>query len=151
MFNKHPVRKRKMRKAQAWSSDLLIAGAIFLVGIIIFLYVISGVSTTKSIDALLKDANIISDFVVSTVADPCSFVDDNVLKAPMLAQCAAFTYSQLKTRMRADADFCIHFEDDEGNLINISAITGREGIGIGDSRLGFVLRDGATVVGTQTC
>ncbi|MFH1133032.1 MAG: hypothetical protein V1735_00930 [Nanoarchaeota archaeon] len=135
-----------MRKAQAWSTDIMIAGAIFIVGIIIFLYIIGGASQTRSLEALLKEANVVSDFVVSGVTDECSFVDNNILSSELLARCAQVDYSHLKSKVGVKGDFCIHFEDDKGNLINISGITNRTGIGIGDGSLPFMVKDQSGVV-----
>jgi hypothetical protein len=132
-----------MKRGQGWSTDMLIAGAIFILGIIIFVYVLSGAGQTRNLDSMLKEGNIISDFIISSASDQCSFVDENQLEEAKLKECAQLTYSQLKTRLGANADLCIHFEDEEGRLIDIHDITGRNAstLGIGDERIRYVLYD----------
>lgn len=55
------------KKAQVWSFDLIIAGVIFLIGIIIlFLYAINYTSQTKNhLDELFYEGNLASELILS--------------------------------------------------------------------------------------
>ena len=69
-----------------------------------------------------------------------------------LREFASQNYEAIKESLGIENDFCIHFEDREGNLIDISPITSRRGVGLGSPALEFTLIDTAgAAVGVVTC
>ena len=69
------------------------------------------------------------------------FVDADVVDIENLKDFANRNYKEIKKSLGIKNDFCIHFEDKEGNLIDISPITGKKGIGIGSSKITFEVTD----------
>ncbi|MBU0979294.1 MAG: hypothetical protein KJ709_00675 [Nanoarchaeota archaeon] len=128
-----------MRRAQAWSTDVMVASGIFLLGVIIFMYVIGGASQTRVLESLMQEGNLILDYVMAGSDDDCSFIDNNILDEDMLSRCANQTYTAMKRKVGSRYDFCIYFEDEDGNLINISHITKENSIGVGDTRLRYMV------------
>jgi len=120
----------KNRKSQAWSADVMIAAVVFLLGVIIFFYIITVSTENKKIEELSREADTISNIIVVSegeTADDCSFVVGSRVDEGKLAACS--NYDQLKTALGARNDFCIHFEDKDGNIIDIDEDPVTVGIG----------------------
>ncbi len=84
--------------------------------------------------------------------DRFAFVVGNSIDTERLREFASKNYSEMKAELGIQNDFCIHFEDGNGNAINISSLTGTQGIGIGSTQLYFTLVDsGGRDSGTVMC
>jgi len=122
------------KRAQTWSTDTLVAAAIFVLALIIFFYVIS-LSTEKNIveELKLEGVKIPLKFVSSSEGnnDTLVFIIGNKVDKEKLQQIASMSYYDLKRKLGIKNDFCIYFEDENGNLINISDIVGIPVAGIG--------------------
>jgi len=78
-------------------------------------------------------------------------VDGNIDKAK-LEDFASENYLQIKEQLGLKNDFCIHFEDKDGNVIDISQITQRKGIGIGSPEMEYKLIDKTgAAIGVVNC
>lgn len=90
------------KKAQVWSFDLIIAGVIFLIGIIIlFLYAINYTSQTKNeLDELFYEGNLASELILSE--EDFGILSDGKVNSTKLA---AFDCSVKKNEMSLKDNF----------------------------------------------
>lgn len=70
-----------------------------------------------------------------------AFIVNNRVDKEKLKNFAKLDYQQIKRLVGAKNDFCIYFEDENGNLIDISEYTGKEGIGIGSPDIDYIILD----------
>ncbi len=111
-----------MKKGQTWSTDAIVAVSIFLAVSLAILYIFSSLSESEKFEQLSGEGEFISE---SVARDEPGFVVDNKLDQDKLQEFANRTYDDLKSLLGVRGEFCIHLEDEEGNLINISKnITG---------------------------
>lgn len=125
------------KKAQTWSTDLLLAAGLFLLTFVVFFYVIQS-SLPGNRVADLKDESTIISLKVSDGSGQNSaliFIVNNKVDNNRLIIIANTDYEELKAKLGLSNDFCIYFEDENGNLINLSEVTGQSGVGIGSSRI----------------
>ena len=81
-----------------------------------------------------------------------TFIVGQEVDKDKLQEFAQTKYSDLKKQLGLTNDFCIHFEDQDGNLIDISELTGRRGAGIGSPELEFnVIDDRGNPIAVMTC
>lgn len=106
--------------AQTISADALIAIALFMIAIIFFFSVSNDAKEGKeAIDLKSESSKLISSFSGSKNNSDTLLVGSKVNERK-LGELSNLNYSRLKDAFGVDADFCIHFEDDEGNVINVS-------------------------------
>lgn len=125
-----------MKTSQAWSMDIMMAFIIFIGTIFVFYSIISNnqEAKTKELqeDALrvLKNLNITQNIT-------------------QIGELLTEDYPELKKKLRVKNDFCIYFEDEEGNIIEISeSVTG---IGSSDITVGENVCGGLTEAGMIIC
>ena len=113
-----------MKTSQAVSMDVMLAIVIF-VGTIFAIYAIFG-SNQKDAKELEQDAARVLKSVSSDDPD-VGIVDGIEVDEAKLEQLLGEDYAVIKEQMRADKDFCIFLEDENGDVIYISP--GQAGIG----------------------
>lgn len=119
-----------MKKAQTWSLDVMVATGMFVIVIISFFYIISLTSATSKTDELLREGEDIQDILISSKQEESlNIVVGRIIDENKLNDLAEEDYENLKKQLGVRGDFCIHFEDDEGNIIYINESTKRAGIG----------------------
>ena len=119
-----------MKKAQTWSLDVMVATGMFVIVIISFFYIIQLASETSKADELLKEGEDIQDILISSKPEESlSIIVGRIVDENKLNDLAKEDYENLKNQLGVRGDFCIHFEDDEGNIIYINKSTNRAGIG----------------------
>lgn len=104
-------------KAQAWSMDVTLAVIIFIAAF----FVIYGIITSKApgdISELQAEAEKISKEATSENSS-LSLMTNEVLNETKIQELLGKDYSEIKRKLRLERDFCIYFEDEEGNLIII--------------------------------
>lgn len=107
----------------------MVAVGIFIVVVITFFYIIDQISKTNKLLELTTEGETISDVLISSEPEEnLSTVVENVVLEEKLEELANKNYDDLKKELGIKGDFCIHFEDDEGNIIYIDD-EGRVGIG----------------------
>ncbi len=95
------------KSGQAWSIDITIAIAIFMVGVAIF-FVFNRVIPERELEKLNDKAESISNrlnFVSENQINPNSF--------------GVVNYTDLKNELDVKEKFCIYFQDKDGNLVNV--------------------------------
>lgn len=119
-------------KAQSWSIDIMIGAGIFILGLVIFFYIIEHQSETDKLKELVGEGEKISGVIEGSALEknPCTFVIGNKIDEEKLIECVN-NYNQTKLLLTSKKDFCIFFEDSEGNIINMSSLIGKKGLGFG--------------------
>ena len=112
------------KKTQTWSTDVLIAAMLFVL-IFLTLFYIIGIDTTSRVVTELKSESRLIPLKLmasqrSTVNESTVFILDNKVDKARLKELSSMPYSDLKLGLGVKHDFCLYFEDEYGNLINIS-------------------------------
>ena len=119
----HNKESEKMERGQVWSVDVLLAVVIFVSVILIFYVTMSSrqkpdikelQAESSSLKLELEKNNELS-FILNDQVDELkfqAFVDD-----------ATDDYTALKQKLGVKGDFCIFYEDAEGNIIPINDST----------------------------
>lgn len=142
------VLARGKKKTQTLSFDVLVAVGVFIAAVVVILYLVSQPKGTRAtLEELTEEGETISSQLISTGAEPSSemaIVVKNRLQKEMLAQLAADAalpggYEKLKSELGVTGDFCIHFEDEDGNLVDIDDNRSRIQYSIGSKDLNFTV------------
>ena len=118
-----------LRKSQAWSLDIMLAVVIFL-GTIFFFYIILNSSQGNKASELEDEASIVIQGVISEDSE-FGITDGNEIDIDKLEELLGMDYSEIKTKLRVQNEFCIFFEDNDGNVIYINT----DYTGIGSSEI----------------
>jgi len=123
------------RLAQTMSADALIAVALFMVAIIFFFALSNDDSGSSSIINLESESSKLVSAVAGTRNATTTFVSGSTVDQTKLQKLVdELDYPQLKDELGVTADFCIHFEDEDGNLIEIQE--GAPALGSGYASVG---------------
>lgn len=112
----------KNKKAQMWSTDVIIATTIFFLAFITIIVLFTRTDTTN--DSLVKENELISDALSNKDRD-YAFFYDNKIDAEKLSELKTDIdqdYDKIKQELGIANDFCIHFEDEKGNLIVVEDV-----------------------------
>lgn len=112
--------------------DVLIAIVIFILSFII-IYSIANEKTDSGVHDFFQTAEIISD-EANLDKSNLSVVSSGEINETKIRDLAEIEYEDLKDRLDINKDFCIYFEDEDGNLIQIDDGMGGTigGVGSGD-------------------
>ena len=122
-------------KGQTISIDVLIAIAVFLIVIAFFLVIGTNLfPETRNLD--LEAEKLASAVSTSTSSSP-ALIEGAKVSEEAISEFLVKRYEDLKIDLGMQADFCIYFEDDEGNVIFLSNGTGSnlEVYGIGSEEI----------------
>lgn len=130
-----------MGKAQTTSADAFIAVALFII-VVMFFFSISGeqFGEKKARDLQASLAKLVSSLSATRNTSESLLLGTRV-NEQRLQQLSSLEYQRLKDAIGTETDFCIHFEDEEGDVVEISDTV----TGLGSS---FV-RIGDTLCGRQ--
>ncbi len=118
-----------MKKSQTWSTDAIVAVIIFTFVALSFFYITGKSTQKKEVDVVALEARKLPDLFSQSNNNSISFLTDNRVNVQKLENLSTFSYSQLKTQLGLINDFCIHFEDEDGNVIFINSTNNITGIG----------------------
>ncbi|MBS3109807.1 hypothetical protein J4227_04745 [Candidatus Woesearchaeota archaeon] len=131
------------RKAQNWGMDVMIGIGIFVLGLGLFFYIVDKKSDDDNVSELLRETEKMSQAMVASeinINNPCAFIIGNKIDKLKLEQCSQdYPYSKILLGIRND--YCVYFVDKDGNLINISAVTNKYGIGFGSTDINYTVLD----------
>ena len=135
-FNKRDLHKEIMKKeGQTWSVDAIVAVAVFVVAVIAFFWALTYLGESQKLKQLAQSGESLSETVSVSGSDNSTRIpfvqENNVVNEEKLMEFSNKSYEQLKNELGLVHDFCIHFEDEYGNLINISPTKA----GIGSSKV----------------
>lgn len=115
-----------MKKSQVWSFDVILAIIMLIVAFFIFYFLLKPQTENKFQD-LKKEAALVAGEVLPNITiSGTEQIDEDKLRI-LLEE----AYPELKKKFRSGADFCIYFEDEQGNVVYI-----RPGVtGLGSSEI----------------
>jgi hypothetical protein len=130
------------QKSQAFSMDIMIAIGIFIIGIIVFLVLMSGNSQKDVTNRLTTESEAVPQRLMAQDTSSmtnATFIVDSKVDETLLSQTLEKPYDDLKRQVGVTSDFCIHFEDEEGNIIDLDESPCRVRYSIGDTRLNLTI------------
>ncbi|MEK6983369.1 MAG: hypothetical protein AABX33_02250 [Nanoarchaeota archaeon] len=119
-------------KSQSWSMDVTLGVILFIAAFFIFYAMLNSNSNTKSSDLQEYASAVEKEF-----ASDESFlrvVDNKEVNTSRVVGLKNLTYEELRRRLRIESDFCIYFEDENGQIVLINdsfTAIGTENIMIG--------------------
>jgi hypothetical protein len=124
---KDKSQKKDKMKAQIFSLDTIVGVVIFLVIFTIFFAVLSRNAQDDTTSVLSEEAELLVNKL--TKNDPAlidserdiNIVEDGNLNDKKIDDLVGKDYEELKSLLGVKGDFCIYFEDENGNIINMSA------------------------------
>ncbi len=131
---------QRVRRAQVMSTDAIIATVIFLIVVILTVILVSDLFEAPIDLELRTESQKITQEVASGISQG-AFLIGAEMQPEQIEQLLATPYYDLKRIYGTQYDFCIYFEDQEGNLIMInetSAGLGDPSVMIGGQPCGFV-------------
>lgn len=114
-------------KAQTISTDAVIAIALFMIVAIFFFSLTSDSPDNRKVKGLEFEIGKLSLAVSGSRNASSAFIIGSKVDEGRLERLANISYQQLKDEIGINAEFCIHFEDEKGNIINVSG--NKTGIG----------------------
>lgn len=105
-------------KAQSWSIDIALGVAVFIAAFFIFYFLLSPSQASKA-GSLKSDASSVIRQVASEEAAE-GVVDGEEINVSKLNELKNLSYDELRRRLRVEGDFCIYFEDEQGNIVIIN-------------------------------
>lgn len=105
-------------KSQAWSIEVMIAVVIFMGVIFLFFSLLSSGPGTKEKELEEDAARVISDIYSD---DPViGILDGNRINSTKLEDILGMNYSDIKGQLKLRNDFCLYFEDENGDIIYLN-------------------------------
>jgi hypothetical protein len=109
-----------IKKGQTWSYDILTAVAVLVIAFIGF-YGLASVASSESKAELLSEEGtaITSAATAREESTNISFVIDNAISPLRLKKFSNQDYDDIRNQLGINTDFCLHFEDGDGNHVEI--------------------------------
>jgi len=92
-------------------------GELWLVLVVAIVAAAFSMFTPQSDEGLQGEAETILD--VLTNGDEHTFAVNDVFQEEILAKISGMSYKELKDSLNVENDFCIYFEDESGNLVEV--------------------------------
>ena len=92
-------------------------GELWLVLVVAIVIVVTSLLTPQSDEGLQEEAETILDEL--TNGDEHTFAVNGILQEEILTRISGMSYKELKDSLNVENDFCIYFEDESGNLVEI--------------------------------
>ena len=120
-----------MKNAQSWSIDLIIGVIIFMLVIAIF-YALLSSKHSSVVPGLDDDARLVTAKLSGNDISSLGLIKDGIVNQERYDELCDMPYDELKAELGVENDFCIYFEDADGNVLPCgSSSPQRAGIGNG--------------------
>ena len=108
-------------KGQTVSMDVLIAIAIFIIVVALFISVGSDIFTEEKSLNLEKEANSFLEGTSALREEKLPLLEGNQIDEDVLVELATTqAYYDIKRELGLRADFCVYFEDETGSILRIN-------------------------------
>ena len=119
-----------MKKGQSWSLDVVIGIAVFMVAITFLFFYTGAKQESISVDQLELQGEQIADLLTNAPNQTFVVIESgNKISKRKLDELARHDYRSVKSQLGIRSDFCIYFEDAQGNLVLINESLPVVGIG----------------------
>ncbi len=108
-----------MKKGQTVSLDTMLAVLLFVVAVIMLFYLSGPASKNRQSERLESESRTMPATLSSQQNDSGSFVEGTKVNDEKIEQVSNLSYEVLKAQLGLESDFCIYFEDEQGNLVPI--------------------------------
>lgn len=139
----------KIDKSQTFSLDIMIALGIFIIGIVVFLFLIGGNQDKKSDEKVIAEAELLPNRLIAEdeySTTNTTIVVGNKVDSELLNKNIAKNYSDVKRELEVVSDFCLHFQNDEGELVDLDDSPCWVQYSMGDSRLMLTIIEGGNEI-----
>jgi len=120
-----------MKKGQNWSIDAIVAVGIFVIALMFFLWNSGIFNQNQKVQDIGKEGDsALAKIDADKTNSPATFVTENSIDEKKLQAVSSLDYETLKSELGLKSDFCIHIEDENGNILNVSGSQ----VGIGSPR-----------------
>lgn len=120
-----------MKKSQIWSMDTIIATIIFISAITAFAVIISTNYTGNSLENIKSEAKLVPEQLLTSENTQVSILTNNVVDLNKVKELQELNYDELKSLLGVKGNFCLYFETADGQVINLSDLTGYNGKSVG--------------------
>ncbi len=126
-----------MKKAQLWSLDSIIATIVFISAITAFILVLSSNYSFYGIEEIKYESEVVPQKLLTSENTEISILTDNLVDLEKLKTLQEYEYEELKSLLGVQGDFCIFFENSDGEVVNLSQMTGAVGnsMGLGSNKI----------------
>ncbi len=107
-----------MRKAQLWSTDVLIGVAIFI-GVIALFYASLSLTSSTDYPVLRDEAQIATHRLLKPDSPIHVTTPENDFNISRLGQLSELGYGGLRDQLGIRGDYCVYLEDNQGRIIPI--------------------------------
>ena len=108
-----------MKKGQTWSTDAVVAVVIFILAAMVMFYLIGPAAKNRATDKLQAEAKLLPGALSANQNLTIIFIQGTQVDELKLSQILRLSYENVKSLLGIQSDFCIYFEDDKGNLVEI--------------------------------
>ena len=115
-----------MKKAQTFSTDAVVAVAMFVIAVIMLYYLSGSATKNKQSEQLQSEAEKLPATLSSQQNLTSVFIQGSKINEQKLREAINMSYDNLKSLFGVKSDFCIYIEDENGNLVPME---GKVGIG----------------------
>ncbi len=134
------MQNSRVKKAQSWSMEFIIATSIFLI-LVIVIYTMVSATKDKSVSNLQQEAELILR-QTEVPSSPVYFISEGKVSTTELKRVIAADKETLKKNLGIKDDFCIFFEDAQGKVIYVADAQNNEVRGVGSPEI---------LIGGQPC
>ena len=117
---------KKMKKAQTFSTDAVLAVAMFIIAVITLFYLSGPAAENKQSERLQSEAGKLPAVLGSEQNISAVFVQGSKINDQNLRDAMNLSYENLKDLLGVNSSFCIYIEDENGNIVPME---GKVGIG----------------------
>lgn len=117
-------KKEEMERGQVWSVDVLLGVVIFVSVILIFYVTISAKQKPGIEDLEIEASNLKTEFEKNYELGFIKADEVNETKFEEFVNLTEKNYSEVKQKLGIKGEFCIFYEDNDGNIILIGNKTG---------------------------
>lgn len=115
-----------MKKGQTWSTDALVAVAMFILAVIMLYYLSGSATTDRRSEKLQSESDKLPATLSSQQNLSSVFIQGSKIDEQKLREAISMSYDNLKSLLGVQSDFCIYLEDGNGNIVPME---GKVGIG----------------------
>ncbi len=115
-----------MKKGQTFSTDAIVAVAMFFIAVIMLYYLSGPAATNKRSEKLQSEAENLPATLSSQQNLTSVFIQGSKIDEQKLSEAINLSYANLKDLLGVESDFCIYVEDENGNVVPME---GKAGIG----------------------